>query len=913
MHQDAMRPKLPDGQQIAFDMLLNTWMNLSEATVIRIAAPLGRGKTHIVQVFYEYLAENHQISGGFYASKASEYEELASWRKSRKNLSASLPNWEASPDWVWLSVRALPMAVSDLLGDLKETVAGLLEYLTTEGLESAKAVRLKSVLPDQFTGIAGRAAADLLLDQIPFGSTTKTSLRAIIETYSAMRGRGAPLKEFAEFLESDTSYAYIVLMSLLGQLRNPQIGPAILPSIIVIENAEQLEPTALRSLHELLACDPDVLLAERNTLSRSIYRQLKQHGIPPRLPLLLVLMETTNSGDESVLAPNQERTERFKATTSPLRPWLEHCRQTGIPVKEIDSTMLRLMVKDEATDIASKLLPDGLGERHASMIADRATDPFMGGVNAALLISHCAKVSVLSSPEATLTSAWANQHLPLFLSLETEQRFEALSEEERKVIGAAALAGIGFAESTVNSLLPGLDIHRILTQMEKSGYLHSWGEDGLYCFDDNMLHEYAEKTVLSDPHLCRKALDVTEAPKIRDLAEACFAGITYSKAWVYDSLRGSLWRYVEIATGANLGRQWETHRDVWLAALTLTADRDLVFAALEEDADKKQRIDLLFQHRESDPEGDESELLWMILVRWHVHRLTPGPMTPLSLRSAISYGQDLKDNTRTLTSAHRIAARIAGRVLRASILKRGQIGELGIRLVTRLGPYARLMTGEERLLVAQSLLRAGPFSATATHLCCFEYASLLNKAELLALKRQLAWWATMPEPLVRLRSLLALSHIEGNAFGVDLLPQLEDFLMHGEKDDMFRDFDNITGITFGHDPLGYPWWGLRVLLCQEILRLTESSLKERPLLRNAVKEALREEAERHPSAVGLLIENFSSELPEDQIEDLKELAAHWKKTRLLGHSEQAGILPLKRVGKSRSNVTNRSKKKKKRR
>lgn len=913
MSQDVVWPDLPEGQRAAFDAVLKSWCALSEPRLVRISSPLGRGKTYVMQEFYEHLVRHHQPAGGFYGTNLSpEGADQEPWRRARKSVAASVADWKVEPDWAWLSVRAISPFKSDLLGDLRELVSQILTRAATGELESNKVAQLKDTLPDKFTGITGRAVGDLIVDSVPFGGVAKASIRAIVESYSVIKNRGGMLREFAEFLESDTTYEYIALMSLLGQLRNADSSPAILPGILVIENAEQLESTALRSLHKLLVANPDALLSQKNMLSQALYKRMKRHGVPLRLPLQVVLLETTDSGDETIIGPDRERSKRTKATSSPLDQWVEICANDGVSTMEIDSSTLRPVTEGEATQIALKRLPSGLAEHKISTVVLHAKDPFIGGVNPALLASHCEKISMLSCPEEALTPEWADQHLPSFLSVETEQRVESLSIEDRRVLSAAALAGLGFGKSTVEALLPGLDIQPALTRMEEAGYLHKWGGDDLYCFDDNMLYGYGERLAFSDASLCRKALDLTEAPKIHSLASYCVAGITSSHAWVYDWLRGALWRYREIAENAKLDRQWDVHRDIWLAALTLTADRDLIFANLEGYPLETQRINLLSEFREAVPEENENELLWMMLVRWHVHRLTPGPLSLNTLLSSVDTGQDLSNVTRTLPASHKIAARIAGRILCSAIDKRGEIGEVGIRLATRLGPYASLLKKNERVKIGQALLRSGVFSATAAHLCAYEYSSVLDAKERDALAEQLTWWTSVPESTVKLRSLLALSRIGESTSPEMLLPQLEELIVQGAKDDLFQNFDNSGGgFLYGDDPLVYPWQGTRVLLCQEVLRLGAAQATSESPARELIRQVLQEEIESHPSAIGLLMEYYSGELSREVVEELSQLKTRWKKTGLVGHSEQGGLVVLKGAERVPHAVRRPSKKRKK--
>ncbi|MFK4244874.1 hypothetical protein ACI2KV_18500 [Micromonospora chokoriensis] len=870
--------------------LMEAWDGISEPTVLRLSSPMGRGKTHIFQAFAESISHALPPSSQFYGFDIDRVSSR-SWRLTRKQVASTQVNLGAPPNAIWIGVNAVKDSSLDILEPLRSQVRASLSHIESTD-DPALQSRLSSSFNDGAMAAIRRAAGELAIDSVPFGSAAKTAITASAALYKAWKQRGSLADDFDALLANDAGLTFLHLSAVIRQLADPSRPPALLPTLIVVENAESLDTHSLGNLTSILRVNPDEVFGEKAAaLSPHFYRMLKQHGIPPVLPVLVVLLETTTAGQEAVIGPSGATETRSPNEKLILDQWLERWEEKDVRV--IDKT-LPLMTKVEAEHVCRSLVLKKLTDSQVRLICEHAHDSFLGGVNVALLRSHADKVLALQDPEATVDATWVLKNLPTYLTVDSEQRYLALAPATRSVVSAAALAGIGFSALTVADILNGADASQALQDAARRSLIHRYGDDeGLYCFDDSMQHGVAYREALADQTLCWRALDVAEAPKVRMLASRAFAGVSDVANWVYEATRQALWHYRQLAIESGLSDARRLHRDVWLASLTLHADLDLLRTATGTDAAAKQRLAALGEGQESGPIGDESPLVWSIIHRWHVHRLTPGPMTASSLFKAAQATRLPDGNTRTMPEAHKIAADRAGETLSTSLAQYGALSEHGLRLLCRLGPYGRLFDDGRVNDIVSALVLASARSVTACHLVALEYANRLSgdhRAYVAANLNQV--WLFVPDPSVRVRTVLALVRLghltdEESIRGI-LLPALTRYVSDRALDDQFANFDQVGGFLDPSDPLVYPWYGLPVLASQILLEGPPA-----PFLRGAEKRlilnTLQANAESHPSAVGLLLAHFRRRVSANTVSEWKECRRVWRSTGLVGHFEQAGL------------------------
>ncbi len=229
---------------------------------------------------------------------------------------------------------------------VKELAVELLDALERDKIPEPARTLLRQ--NSDTLGILLRVARELMVDTIPFGGKAKIALETAVALTKAWRSRDSvndSLEKMAT--ESNAGTLFLQLVCLLRQLKPAEAPPALLPAVFVIENAEYLDPRAFRSLTSILTLDParDVT---RYAISGPAFRTLKAHGIPSAMPLLLLMLETTDSRSDPFVGPDRELYERSIEAKEVEESWLTRWSNMGIRVHDFGDPGLPLMTKTEA-------------------------------------------------------------------------------------------------------------------------------------------------------------------------------------------------------------------------------------------------------------------------------------------------------------------------------------------------------------------------------------------------------------------------------------------------------------------------------------------------------------------------------------------------------------------------------------
>ena len=624
------------GAQAALrDTIINAWRELAVPTVVHVASPGYRGKTQVVQSFYETLAYEAFEGSASTAPIKPSWQEFSDWRARRKQVKASSIVSATSGMTLWLGVNATA-GFTDLLSPLRETTQEILRRAEENSLPAATMELIKPMLAARLGKIAVTAAGKLALDRIPFFSTGEIIASGISEATHAWQSSKRPtgvLREAVERPVDREAVAMLALMRLSGDIAEPPALPGI---ILMIENAELLGDGEFTMLSLLLSANPDDILTQR-FLPASVYKAFKVHGVPPRLPILVILLETTDSSRESYRGPFGEMHERDTANTLICDPWIDRWRDSGIDVF-CSINRLPLFTEHESQEVLERLSPT-VSQHVRNVMAARAFDSLLDGYSPALLRSHAERVMKLMDPEETVTSDWAVAHLPMHLNVELELVAAQLKKDSQMAVIAGSLLGVGFAASSVQETL-GYDPVNALILTEKLGLVHHEDaeDDTFFLFDDSMVRDYFYELGASDGILAWHVLDVHDALKVNYLLDCAVPFHTQDSRAIASLVRQSLWEYRSLMLKAGLASRWDSHRDIWLASLTLSGDMDIVMREAG-DQDARDRLKKLWDEGDSGPKQGENLKAWSIITRWLGHRLIPGPMTYQMLFNAAKAGR----------------------------------------------------------------------------------------------------------------------------------------------------------------------------------------------------------------------------------------------------------------------------------
>ncbi len=113
-HRMPQTSRLAVAQFTALNIIEEKWNSLAEPTVIRLASPVGRGKTQVVHEFFARLVRKTQSLGKFYDSDAL-WRNQTNWQRARKVIRAAPPDFTQRPTWLWFGLNASPGVPTDTL------------------------------------------------------------------------------------------------------------------------------------------------------------------------------------------------------------------------------------------------------------------------------------------------------------------------------------------------------------------------------------------------------------------------------------------------------------------------------------------------------------------------------------------------------------------------------------------------------------------------------------------------------------------------------------------------------------------------------------------------------------------------------------------------------------------------------
>jgi hypothetical protein len=867
-------------QSSILDRLQRQWDDLAVPTVAHVRTPEYRGKTHIVHSLFRALVE---ADGAGMGGQKPTWKEAHDWRSSRHAVAGPVPELNDELHWLWVGARALPGSAADLLAPMRIFTRRLLTQATERQLPEVIRQNLAPSSED-WMGLFARSAAKISLEQIPQVGAGTAVVSGLRDATSLWRRRTRPEQVLENAAGSSVSEDFLAM--LLAARLTFRLGtqPSLPKILMVIEEAQLLTNSDLTLLQELIEANPDDLLQEQ-LFPQSVVRQLRRLGVPPSVPLMIVLLEDTDAGGEPILGPFGELVPRGNVKETSVTNWVDRLPQLK---QSVDVLSLRdclpLFDEAEAAEVAAIHSP-GLPERIRHLIVQRSYDVLLGGYNPALLRAHSSRVNALTDPDRDVDVRWCEKHLPQHLKAEIEERASRLPLESRQALIAASLLGHGFVGSSVDQFL-NANSEGAMVAAGVAGLIHGeqFGTGVHYAFDDSMTYGYFREQAVGDPSLCRMVLNGPSVEKARWLLNCAYPSISPQARKISELARQSLWEYRDLAYTADLVSDARRNRDVWMGSLALSADLDMVHRELR-DRNAEERLEELHHLLDAVPIGEENIHAWAISRRWRVHRLTPGLLTFQSLFEVARQGGDCSNVTRCIPEAHQMAAESVSNFF--EMFKGQPIGYFELQLLARLGPYVRRLPAQLRRRLIVELLRVSLLSVTAAHYVVSELWEDCNDDQRNMLTDILKGWALVSHGEMEARSYALLAIRNPREVPAEASQALVQALNAGMCDDGFRDFDINGSFVDGSAPIAYPWGGLRILIVMALVQIDGfiSNVADRRFLENV----LWEERDKHPSAVALLLAEFPAPQNRGRQRKMLEVQRTWTTSCLAGHCEQAGL------------------------
>lgn len=823
---------LTTAQAAVSELLSSAWASLSSPTVIILNAPTGRGKTRIIQEFYDSQAEGQAKGRRFWRVRLAK-DDLRTWRQGRKTVAPGPVDVTQRPAWLWFGLDGYPSGRVDFLGEIHR-----LNYAIVNGYESGK---LPTGTTEPLRRGAGRgilsdllkATTDVIADLLG-GGLVKTGVETTLAVHRAVANRnelGVPLSVDDPLVAARAMLITSFVASLLGGLDR-----ALAPTVLAVDDAHLLDSSAVATLDALMSADPENELWAPGLLGGKQREFAATRGIPPSAPVLL--LATRQPLSDSQL-------DYFGARTD---AW----RKRGLAVITVGEDRLPLIPEDDAVAVAARRLADlGLDGDQLRLVAEQAHDRLLNGVNASLLIAHCERVWRLTDPHQTLTPEWAEQYLPRFIEEDARQRYDKLPLLAQKAVVAGSLRGPAFLQRSVAIILPELNqIDDWADEVHDSGYAERsvlLREEPQFVFSDEPSFAYARDQAVRDSALCTHALTTLSAPLLRNLWAAATVGPMGDGRALYEMSRQEAYNYRQLVEETNLHGE-TLDAEVWAATLGFDGQRQLI---LENDlgpSGPTQQLwsDLITGNEPLSGDG------WAIASRWVIHRYLPGPYTFSSART-----QD-EGETRTWTRFHprapRMAALVASRVLPFLLAENRPLFEPGLRLLLRLGFAGRLLSSGLRRSVASRLLHVAPLRLSAAVILARVYGRDLEKDQREVLHGVLLAGPAPDPGDARTRRSLGLAWLGHELMRNDASQVIDDLLSACQTRPRFHEEDafGITGRFLDvSDPLVYPWANQSIYAAAALL----TAPRQIPIpadARHVASENLLKAVEDHPGAAWLM-------------------------------------------------------------
>jgi hypothetical protein len=849
---------LTTAQVAVSELLSSTWESLSSPTVVVLDAPTGRGKTRIVQNFYNGQADAQPEGRRFWRGKLAG-NDLHSWRKERKTVAVGSVDVTQPPDWLWFGLDGYPLVKTDFLSEIQRLNRAIINGYESGTLPTGDYQSLRRGAGRGVPWELVKASTDIVVNFIPGASFAKTGIETMIAIGRAAKDReelGLPFSVNDPEITASALLVTSFAASVLGGLDR-----ALAPILLAVDDAHLLESTTVAALDAVMKADPEARLLGSGLLRGRQREFAAERGMPPVPPVMIVA--TRQPLPES-------RPDYFGMRVT---AW----EQAGFTVLTIKDDRLPLIPEDEAIDIVTRRLEGlGLTEEQFRLVAEHAHDRLLNGINASLLIAHCERIWRLTEPSVTLTPMWAEQVLPRFIEEDARERYDRLPLRAQQAVSAGSLRGPAFAQSSVSILLPSLSVtDDWVGEVDDSGYAQYtetlYGDKQLV-FIDEPAFAYARRLAVEDSPLCIHALSSISAPLLKDLwasatVQSNGPGMTY-----YEISRQEAYQYGELVHEAELRLQ-DVDAEVWAAVLGFGAERQF---AMEEMLEKPQTGQMrrlwgdLISAREP-LVGDG----WSIAARWVVHRYLPGPMTFGG--AYLTPVQTSTNLTRFHPQAPRIAARVAERVLPSLVAGGRVLLEPSLRLLLRLGFGGRLLPGRLRRSVALHLLQVAPLRLSAAVLLARVYSRELNSDQRDSLYRIIVA-DSIPDPGDwRTRRALGLFWL-GHELSKQEISQTTDDLVRAcqseptiYEEDGFGVVGRIVDVS---DPLVYPW-AHRVTYAAAALLVAPQQIPVPAAAQDVARDALMAALETHPGAAWLLSSGKVS-LTDDQKQQVRIAKREWE-------------------------------------
>jgi hypothetical protein len=856
---DAKRGALTSAQIAVCELLSSTWESLSSPTVVVLDAPTGRGKTRIIQNFYDSQVDGQPEGARFWQGKLAG-DDLNSWRKARKTVVSNSVDVTQRPNLLWFGIDGYPLVKSDLLGEVQKLNRAIIDGYESGTLPISDPNPLRRGPGRGVPWELVKAATDIVANCIPGASFARTGIGATIAIGRAAARRdefGLPLS-----IDDPEHIALAILLtsfatSVIGELEN-----ALSPILLAIDDAHLLEPTTVAALNAVMKSNPDAQLLGSGLLRGRQREFAAMRGMPPVPPVMLVATRQP--------VPDS-RPDYFAAR---VKAWTK----AGFTVVTIGDDRLPLVSEAESIDIAAHRLTGlGLTEDQLRLVAEHAHDRLLKGVNASLLVAHCERVWRLIEPSVTLTPAWAEQHLPRFIEEDARERYDKLPLRAQQAVVAGSLRGPAFAQSSVSTLLPQLSAtDNWVGEIDDSGYAqHASTIDGdkQLVFSDEPAFAYARKLAVRDSYLCTCALTGISAPFLKELWASATVE-SYGRGMIcYEISRQESYQYEELVQEAEL-RSQDLDAETWAAVLGFGAERRF---AIEEMIQSNQRGQMrqLWGDLVSGKEPLEGDG-WSIAARWVVHRHLPGPMTfggarvaPVPTRTWL---------TRFHPQAPRIAAGVAGRVLPYLVANSRVLLEPGLRLLLRLGFGGRLLSSGLRRSVASHLLQVAPWRLSAAVLLARVYRRDLDRFQRDSLYRIIRDGSIPDSANWRPRQALGLMWLGHELPKQEISQTIDDLVNacrsepHIYEEDAFGIAGKMIDVS---DPLVYPWAHQTIYAAASLLTAPVQIPVPSPA-REVARDTLMAALDTHPGAAWLLSSGGAVGLTADQKHQVRTALHEWQ-------------------------------------
>lgn len=812
-------------QEALLNEISDRWVSLAEPSVVLLSAGIGRGKSRVIQALYDRLVAAEPQGRRFWTGRLAG-NELGDWRRSRKNVRPPAVDVTQQPDWLWFGMGAYPAGRVDLMEEVQSLNARIVDGYRRGLLPFDRADQLARGLVSVPSDVI-RSVVDLAADFLPGGSAVKATGELFFNLGRAASRQGELALPLHVSNPREVARALAVTSFGAAVLGGSKSG--LVPVVLALDDAQLLPPSAIEILDHLIEVNPEEELLGSGLLRGRQRNLAAAHGMPSRLPLLIIA-STSGGGSDSLTAAS------------------ERWASDGISTVTFGEEHFRAWTREEALAvIEGRLMAVPLTLEQRILISDFSIDRVLGGVYPPLLLAHCERVAGLFDPATTLTKEWGEEHLPRLFEDDAKRRFEELPAEARAVAVSGSLRGVAFAYASVRAMLPDV-ADSTFEVLHRSGYADHFEANGYeqLTFSDEASFGFAFARAIQDPPLCYQALAAVADPLVNDLLGHATVGPFGGGTQIYDITRLEAFRYRDLVDKAGLDPS-RLDPEVWAAARGFGSEQEVLRAMFESGPMNQLWAEMANSSTPLDGQG------WAIGARWVIHKHLPGPLT---FGNAFQAGEAASGWTRFASSAPARAARIASRVVPYLSSPTRSLMEPGLRLLLRLGMAGQLLIATQRRSVALALLEVASYRLSAAVLLARVFARDLPvsaRRDLLDILRS----GPAPDPhtsnsLAECRRALGLAWL-AEPLEPEEADQVIETLLSASRaahSVMEPNFPTLGRFTDVADPATFPWMSTDAQAGACLL--THKRFSTREGLASATVETLMPKLQYHPGVAWAL-------------------------------------------------------------